>query len=148
MSAFVLEKNEIDTLTQATAAALQLNKKYRLSYPLAAETVEILGKYADDLHNLYRILFITNLKAVNGRYGEYNKTFPKYTTLKPWNISDTYWIDGDALRKACGLFGCYMYQIAEDPICDQPIFNAIADVYKLLSMLYFIKYHDWDGNSN
>ena len=144
MSAFVLEKKEIDTLTQATALALQLNKKYRLSYPLAAETVEILGKYAEDLHNLYRILFITNIKAVNGRYGENTKTLPKYTKLRALT-PDAYRVDRGTIKKACCLFDCYMYQISEDPVCNQPIFNAIADVYKLLSMIYVSKCYDWHG---
>lgn len=146
MSAFVLEKKEIDTLTTATALALQLNKKYRLSYPLAAETVEILGKYAEDLHNIYRILFITNIKAVNGRYGENTKTLPKYTPLRAWT-PDVSRVGPDSLLKACGLFGEYMYQISEEPVCNQPIFNAIADVYKLLSMIYVSRTYDWAGNA-
>ena len=75
MSAYVLEQNEINLLTQATDAMLRLNKKYSGSYPLNTGTVELIGKYADDLHNIYRALYITNIKAVNGRYGDDVRTF-------------------------------------------------------------------------
>lgn len=142
MSAFVLEKKEIDTLTTATAAALQLNKKYPASYGLNDSTVEILGKYADDLHNLYRALYITNIKAVNGRYGDDQKTLPKYTQLRPW---DTSRIDVYKLKKAVGLFGCYMYQCSEDPVYGSAVFKAIDDVYRLLCTIYVKKVVGWEG---
>ena len=79
MSAYVLEQNEINLLTQATDAMLRLNQKYSGSYPLNAGTVELIGRYANDLHNIYRALYITNIKAVNGRYGDDVRTLPKYS---------------------------------------------------------------------
>lgn len=51
MSAFVLDKADIDILTRATDAALRLNQKYSGSYPLHPETVALLGRYAGDLHS-------------------------------------------------------------------------------------------------
>ena len=86
MSAYVLEQNEINLLTQATDAMLRLNQKYSGSYPLNAETVELIGKYTNDPHNLYRALYITNIKAVNGRYGEDVRTLPKYSPVMPWDV--------------------------------------------------------------
>lgn len=57
MSAFVLTQEDINLLTQATDAMLRLNNRYPGSYPLAAATVDLIGKYANDLHNIYRALY-------------------------------------------------------------------------------------------
>ena len=139
MSAFVLNKTDIDLLTRATAAMLQLNRKYAGSYPLHKETVDLLGKYADDLHSIYRALFIANVKAVNGRYGEDEKTIPKYTPLHPWNTER---LNMDQMFIAIESFDCYMYQCAEEPICGSAIYNACYDVFKLLCMVY-AKHVSW-----
>lgn len=133
MSAYVLEKAHIDILTQATAAVLQMNRKYSASYPLDEKTVEIFGKYADDLHSVYRALYIANIKAVNGRYGESNKELPRYTELRPWNVDRINVLDW---KKAISIFACYSYQIAEDPIIYSPVWYAIQDVFKLMCMIY------------
>ena len=136
MSAFVLSKEGIDKLTVATAAMLQLNNKYRLSYPLAPATVDLIGKYRDDLHNLYRALFIANIKAVNGRYGEDQKTLPKYTPLHAWDVER---LAPDMLKEAAEIYSTYLYQCSEDPVIDTPIYNALYDVYKLLCLV-LVKY--------
>ena len=143
MSAFVLSQEEISRLTQATDAALRLNQKYPGSYHLADATVDLLGKYAGDLHNVYRALYITNIKAVNGRYNEQNKTLPKYKTLRQWDIGRVNTYD---LKKACGTFGCYLYQISEDPIYGSPVYKAFNDINNMLCALYVSKTVDWDGN--
>ena len=142
MSAFVLNQNEINILTQATDAMLKLNKRYPASYPLAATTVDLIGKYADDLHNIYRALFIANIKAVNGRYGENERTLPKYSRLIPW---DTERLNVQQMKKDAGAFGCYMYQCSEDPIYGSPVYNAFCDIYKLLCLMIVNKSVGWDG---
>lgn len=144
MSAFVCNEETINLLTQAAGAVLQMNRKYSASYPLNMETVDLLGKYADDLHMLYRALFITNIKAVNGRYGENEKTLPKYKPLRMWDLER---LPLEQLKKACGLFACYMYQICEDPIFGSPAYNAFQDIRKLLCMIYTDKVVSWYGDS-
>lgn len=144
MSAFVLNQENINLLTQATDAILRLNKKYPGSYHLAKDTVAILGQYTGDMHNIYRALYITNIKAVNGRYSENTKTLPKYQRLSPWNIDRG--PDLNDLKKACCLFGCYLYQISEDPIDGTKIYNAFQDIKKSLCSLYFSESFDWSGN--
>lgn len=130
MSSFVLDKEEIGLLAVATAAMLQMNRKYSGSYPLSPETVETIGKY--DTHNLYRALYIANIKAVNGRYGEETKTLPKYTPRPAW---DPERLNPAAMRKAAEAFDSYMYQCSEDPVYKSPVYNAFYDVYKLLCMV-------------
>lgn len=144
MSAFVLNQEEINILTAATDAALRLNEEYPGSYPLAPQTVELLGSYIGDLHKIYRALYITNIKAVNGRYGEDQKTLPKYEEIMPWSLGRQ---ENEKLRKACGVFGCYMYQCSEEPIYGSDIFNAFQDIYKLLCFVLVQNSMDWDGNT-
>lgn len=144
MSAFVLEQKQINLLTQATDAMLRLNKKYPGSYHLAKDTVDILGQYAGDMHNVYRALYITNIKAVNGRYREEAKTLPRYTNLISWDIERC--INPEELKKACCMFGCYLYQISEDPIYGTKIYNAFHDIKNALCSLYFSRVFDWKGN--
>lgn len=132
MSAYVLDKDGIDLLTAATAAMLQMNRKYAGSYPLHPDTVDLIGKYADDLHSLYRALYIANIKAVNGRYGEECRTLPKYTPLKAWNTER---LNIDSLKKAADCFSEYMYQCSEDPVYKSPVWYAVSDVYRLLCMV-------------
>lgn len=145
MSAFVLEQKEINLLAQATDAMLRLNKKYPGSYHLAKDTVDILGQYAGDMHNVYRALYITNIKAVNGRYGEETKTLPKYKAIRAWDIDR---LELEYIKKACCMFGCYLYQISEDPIYGTKVYNAFQDIKKALCSLYFSIGFDWSGNLN
>ena len=126
-------------MTQAADAALSVSKKYPASYPLNKSTLDLLGKYTGDLHNLYRALFITNIKAVNGRYGENEKTLPKFKPLNRREVRDITDLSRDTLQSWCDKFDDYMYQIAEDPICGSPIFAAWSDIYRLLAMLLFKK---------
>ena len=142
MSAYVLEQDKILTLVKATNTALELNNRYCANYPLDDNTIRILGKYAGDLHNLYRALYITNLKAVNGRYGEDEKTFPKYTPVSAWNIEN---LNPASIKAACELFSEYMYQISEEPIINTPVFKAFADIFKLCTMYYFKRCIDRRG---
>ena len=107
MSAFVLSQDEIKLLTQATDSMLKLNNKYSGSYHLAADTVDLIGGYAGDLHSIYRALYITNIKAVNGRYGDDVKTLPKYTPVIPWDIDR---LDLEKMKNAAETFESYMYQ--------------------------------------
>lgn len=134
MSAYVLNQESINLLTLTTNAMLELNSKYCASYPLDDNTIKILGQYSGDLHNIYRALYITNIKAVNGRYETEQKTLPKYNKLHPWNPNN---LSTNELKKACEVFGSYMYQISEEPIINTPIFKAIADIYKLTCMYWF-----------
>lgn len=145
MSAFVLSQEDINLLTAATAAALQMARKYPGSYHLQESTMNLLGKYAEDLHNVYRALYITNIKAVNGRYGEDQKTLPKYKPIRAWDWSR---LEIHNLKKACGKFGCYMYQITEEPIDGTPIYEAFQDIYHLLCALYVQKTVGWDGEDD
>jgi len=143
MSCMILDQEGINVLTQATGAMLRMNKKYKASYPLNSETVELLGKYAEDPHNLYRALYIANCKAFNGRYDESNRNIPKYKPVRPWDPDR---LNPAEMQKACGVFGCYMYQLAEDPVYDSPVYRAFYDIYKLLTMVYVSKVTDWHGN--
>lgn len=143
MSSFVLNQGDINLLTMATDAMLRMNSKYCASYPLEENTIKLLGKYKGDLHNIYRILFITNIKAVNGRYGENDKTFPRYQEIRPWDIDR---IDICKLKEAAGMFQCYKYQITEEPVYKSEIYNAIVDIYKLLCMILVSKTIDWYGD--
>lgn len=142
MSAFVLTQENINLLTQATDAMLRLNNRYPGSYPLAAATVDLIGKYANDLHNIYRALYITNIKAVNGRYGENERTLPKYSKIRAWDIDR---LNISQMKKAAGMFGCYMYQCSEDPIYGGSAYNAFYDIYKLLCLMIVSKTVGWDG---
>lgn len=143
MSAYVLNQDSINVLTRATAAALQMAQTYPGSYNLHKDTLDLLGKYSKDLHSLYRALYITNIKAVNGRYGEDQKTLPKYKTLIPWDWQRT--TNNPELKKAIGTFDCYLYQCAEDPIDGTPIYNAFQDIYKLLCSVYCSHVINWNG---
>lgn len=147
MSAFVLDQNKIELLAAATDGVLRLNKKYPGSYPLNESTVATLGKYAGDLHSIYRALYITNIKAVNGRYRENAKTFPKYRPLMPWpEYEERLFLP--TMEKACGVFDMYLYQICEEPVYGTDTYNAFTDVYKLLCMLLVKKKYNWDGEEN
>lgn len=143
MSCFLLEKREIDLLTCAVDCALRLNKKYSGSYPLHPETVNLLGRYAGDAHSLYRALFIANIRAVNGRYGDDITTLPRYTPLTQWSCNNP---PRDRLKAACGAFGCYMYQISEDPVYKSPVYDAFNDLYSLVCRIYTKITVDWSGN--
>lgn len=134
MSAYVLEQADILTLAQATDAMLQMAAQYPGSYPLEPQTTAILGRYKGDLHNLYRALYIANIKAVNGRYGDDVKTLPKYTPVSPWKTDHIGHIGADRLKKAASVFGTYMYQCAEEPIYGSRVYMAFYDVYKLLCL--------------
>lgn len=142
MSAYVLKQENINVLTAATDAMLQLNQRYPGSYNLNQRTVDLLGKYAGDRHSIYRALYIANIKAVNGRYGEEEKTLPKYRTVPGWNVNR---LDVYQLKKACGLFGCYLYQCSEDPVYGSDIYNAFYDIYKALCVILVGKSIDWHG---
>lgn len=144
MSAFVLDQNEINLLTTATDAALRLSETFPDSYPLEKNTTDLLGKYAGDLHSLYRALYITNIKAVNGRYNEEVKTLPKYKKLIPWNADRD---QRNKIKKAAALFGCYIYQISEDPIFGTKVFRAFQDIQKLLCFLVVQYCYGWDGEA-
>ncbi len=135
MSAFICDKEQIDVITQATAYVLQQNKKYSASYPLEPSTVNMFGKYADDLHSIYRALYIANIKAVNGRYNENTKTLPKYTDLRPWSLEYGR-LDDSTIKSAICIFNCYSYQLSEDPVIYSPVWNAIQDIRKCLCMIY------------
>lgn len=146
MSAFVLNQEGINILTAATDAALRLNRKYPTWYPLEQKTIDILGPYAGDLHNIYRALYITNIKAVNGRYRENTKTLPKYESVKPWNINDIpRHLENWKLKKACGMYQCYMYQCSEEPIDGSDIYNAFQDIQKLLCYMLVTNTINWEG---
>ena len=140
MSAYVLDKESIDVLTKAVDVAITSHNLYPGSYHLSDKTAAMLSKYEGDLHNIYRLLFITNIKAVNGRYGENTKTLPKYTKLYRSTDEDT-----TLIKKACGIFGCYMYQCSEDPIYNSDIYNALYDVYNLLCNMLVSKTLSWSG---
>ncbi len=144
MSAYVLKQENINLLTQATNTMLMLNKRYPGSYYLSKSTIDILGKYTGDMHNIYRALYITNIKAVNGRYSENTKTLPKYKKLREWNPDRA---SMDELKKACCLFRCYMYQLSEDPIYGTDIYNAFQDIKNSLCALYMNMAFDWNGNA-
>lgn len=133
MSAYVLDKDSISKLARVTHLMLNLNNTYSGSYPLNDETVELLTRHGNNIHTLYSALFITNLKAVNGRYHEDVKVYPKYTPIKPFSI-DNYALD--ELREGIELFGEYMYQISEDPVYKGKAYNAFYDIYKLLCLVY------------
>lgn len=137
MSAYVLDKDSIDLLTQAADAMLRLNARYSASYPLQPATVDLLGKYAGDLHSLYRCLYIANIKAVNGRYGEDAKTLPKYTALRQWDIDR---LQPDSLKTAAEEFSSWMYQCCEEPVIYTPVWYAISDIYKLLCMYIIARF--------
>lgn len=142
MSAYVLNQDQIEKLTIATNAILELNQRYSGSYYLGKNAIDILGKYAGDLHNLYRALFITNIKAVNGRYRENTQTLPKYRPLhkKPLNAYEVH-----ELREIIGLFDCYLYQICEEPIADTPIYNAMQEINAGICTYYATNTITWDG---
>lgn len=127
MSAYVLDRDEINLLTVATDAMIRMNRRYPGSYVLHPDTVKVLGSY--DLHNIYRALYIANIKAVNGRYGEDAKTLPKYTALREWDIDR---LNPTAMKNAAKSFRSYMYQIAEEPIIYSSVWYSFSDVYKLL----------------
>ena len=142
MSAYVLNQNEINLLTAATDAALRLNQRYPGSYNLNPDTIKLLGKYAGDRHNIYRALYIANIKAVNGRYGENEKTLPRYKPVPEWHINR---LEKFQLKRACGAFGCYLYQCSEDPIYGSNIYNAFYDIYKMLCTVLVEQIIDWNG---
>lgn len=142
MSAYVLNQDAINLLTQATDAMLRLNAQYPGSYQLSDSTIELLGQYKNDLHNIYRALYIANIKAVNGRYSTDQKTLPKYKKLIPWEVGCLNRYTPN-LKKACGTFGCYMYQISEAPIYDTPIYKAFADIRRLCCMIYVDQEIGW-----
>lgn len=145
MSAYVLTQENINLLTAAADAVLRMNQQYPGSYNLAPRTIELLGQYAGDRHSIYRALYIANIKAVNGRYGEDQKTLPKYKPVPEWNLNA---LETHKIRKACGMFGCYMYQCSEDPIYGSDIYNAIYDIYKCLCMILVEKTVNWSGEAD
>ena len=137
MSAFVLEQDEIEVLVPAVNAVLELNQQYCHSYYLSESTRSILSKYTGDLHSLYRILYIFNIKAVNGRYNDNVKEFPKYRPLNYWPTKD--WLvrlPKEKLKCAISTMRCYMYQCCEDATVNQPLYAALREIQKTLCFLY------------
>lgn len=75
-----------------------------------------------DPHKLYRMIYIYNLKAYNGRYKEDNKEFPRFTSYKPQLTAD-----GAAAVDALTL---YQYQLDEEPVYNTPFYWAINAIVR------------------
>lgn len=78
-----------------------------------------------DARKVYRKLYIANLKAYNGRYRNHDevKTFDKYEP-------------SEAPRDKIKLYKhiqCYLYQCAEDPVYNTPIYKAVQDLKNSLA---------------
>lgn len=75
-----------------------------------------------DPHKLYRMIYIYNLKAYNGRYKENNMEFPKFTGCRKQLTAD-----GTAAVDALTL---YQYQLDEYPVYNTPFYWAINAIVR------------------
>lgn len=132
MSAFVMGQEPIEKITRLTESIISRG------YNLRPETKDLLKKYSGDMHGLYRMLYITNLKAA----GRGEKTFPKFRKMEPVTLEH---FTVDQLKECCRSLECYLYQIAEDPIYNTPIYYAIEDILKAASMYIVSKECDEAG---
>lgn len=75
-----------------------------------------------DPHKLYRMIYIYNLKAYNGRYKENSMEFPKYTGCKKHLTADS--------AAAVHALTLYQYQLDEYPVYNTPFYWAINAIVR------------------
>ncbi len=88
-----------------------------------------------DAHKIYRKLYIANLKAYNGRYNDNVREFEKY---KPRAVPTN-------LKRLHKQISCYLYQCAEDPVYNTPIYEAIEDLKNRIANIIVQKSEDYDS---
>lgn len=127
MSCFIVEPECIQA--QAAFIAEILNRGYSELYKICADdTLKDVFKDCRDrngysAHKIYRMLYIMNLRAYNGRYKENVKEFAKYVpTAAPTNLLQLY-----------SYMDCYLYQCAEEPVHKTPLYNVIESLQSRLA---------------
>lgn len=129
MSCFIVEPECIQAQAAFIAAILNAptgyNDRYRISADDALKGVfkDCRGRTGYDAHKIYRMLYIMNLRAYNGRYKDNIKEFARYEpTAAPTDLLRLYsYID------------CYLYQCAEDPVYNTPLYNVIENLQSRLA---------------
>lgn len=129
MSCFIVGSENIRQQAEFISFLLN-NDSYAVYGMYAPESVKAV--FSDcitcrqyDAHKIYRKLYIANLRAYNGRYSGSDavKEFEKYKpSAPPHNMP--------ALYKH---MQCYLYQCAEDPVYNTPLYNAIRDLKNALA---------------
>jgi len=127
MSCFIVEPDNIGN--QAEFIAAMLNGGMITNYIAVPESLREVFKDCKqgrqyDAHKIYRMLYIANLRAYNGRYKDENiKEFEKY---KKRAVPTDY-------IKLHKQISCYLYQCIEDPVYKTPIYNAVVDLKNALA---------------
>lgn len=124
MSCFIVEPKNIQAQSQFIAAILNAPTGYNDRYHISADDAlkgvfkDCKGRTGYDAHKIYRKLFIMNLRAYNGRYNDNVKEFAKYApSLPPSDLLQLY-----------KYMECYLYQCAEAPVYDTPLYNVIENL--------------------
>lgn len=113
MSCYIMDAGKIQDLTAAVIRVLDHSEGQFVLADAFNPARKPNGTI--DPHKLYRLLYIQNLKAYEGRYDEECREFPKYTGIPKY-------IDWDEVYET---FRDYNYQIAEDPVYGTPIYKAM-----------------------
>lgn len=92
-----------------------------------AGTLTADGFHDYDIHKLYRLLYITNLKAYNGRYNEDCREFPKFANYSEYCIHDS--------TETFHSFESYMYQLSEHPVYNTAIWWALSAMLRELAYI-------------
>lgn len=126
MSCMILKADLIAAIADAMCEHLAVNTRYNDGYSAengfeafkACETKA--GEY--DKHKVYRRLYIENLRAYNGRYGEDVKEFEKY---RPHKITDK--------KQLYRAITSYIYQLSEDATFKGIVIKAAYELQNALA---------------
>lgn len=114
MSCYIMDAGKIQDLTAAVIRILD-HSEGQFILADAFDPARKPNKEIDP-HKLYRMLYIQNLKAYEGRYNEECRDFPKYTGIPKY-------IDWNEVYNT---FREYNYQCAEDPVYGNLLYKAMC----------------------
>lgn len=134
MSCYVVEEK---TMHQVVAVVYKMLTKKRIAdvpgvnlecfAPCKSDKPTKDGTQDYDVHKLYRLLYITNLKAYNGRYCDNCKEFPRFSGYSEACLRDT--------NEVFHSFDSYMYQISEHPVYGTDIYWALNAMLRELAYI-------------
>lgn len=131
MSCFIVAPENIQAQTQFIAAILNAPSGYSHRYHIGAfEDLQNVFRHCKgakgyDPHMIYRTLYITNLRAYNGRYKDHTpvKEFARYEPSAP----------PTDLLQLYKYMQCYLCQCAEEPVFNTAFYVTIEDLKNRLA---------------
>lgn len=138
MSCFIVDKENIQVQAEFIKLVLDGHgDRFRLCANEALVDVfsDCKGSFGYDAHKIYRKLYIANLRAWNGRYKENVREFDRYE-YKPFN---------GVLVQLYMYMRCYLYQCAEEPVYNTPIYKAVRELSRDLAGAIVLKLADENG---